>query len=322
MNKFDRIYELHDILKARRTPVSLADLTEKLECSQATVKRTIHKLRYEFDAPIENKGGGYLLKKDSQYRELPGLWFNSSELHALLAMHRLLEQSDPGLFRDKLSTLKNRIERLLASQGIDSAAALERFRILGPGFRTCAVNSFRKVADGVLRRRRLDISYHSRGENLQSERQVSPQKLIHYRSNWYMDAWCHQRRGLRVFALDRIRRVRISDQTAREIPAAELDRYFSPGYGIFAGPATDKAVLLFSPRQSRWAAEESWHPDQEGRFLADGSFELRLPYSDSTELIQDILRHSREVEVKEPPELRRQVARKLRAALARYEDEP
>ncbi|MFP3983712.1 MAG: helix-turn-helix transcriptional regulator [Desulfurivibrionaceae bacterium] len=319
MSKFDRIYELHDLLKARRTPVSLTDLTDRLECSEATVKRTIRKLREEFDAPISSRAEGYLLDKGSDYSELPGLWFNSSELYALLAMHRLLEQTDPGLFRDKLSSLRNRIEKILTSQGLDSAQFLQRFRILGPGFRNYAVDHFRLVADGVLRRCRLNISYHSRRENLQSEREVSPQRLIHYRNNWYLDGWCHRRRALRIFALDRIHRVKRSDREIKEIPAAELDRYFGSGYGIFAGLATEKAVLHFTRVQARWAAEESWHPDQEGRFLPDGSFELSLPYSDPTELIQDILRYSPGVEVKNPPELRREVADRLREALSQYE---
>lgn len=319
MSKFDRIYELHDLLKARRTPVSLTDLTDRLECSEATVKRTIRKLREEFDAPISSTAEGYLLDKGSEYSELPGLWFNSSELYALLAMHRLLEQSDPGLFRDKLSSLRNRIEKILTSQGLDSAQFLQRFRILGPGFRNYAVDSFRRVADGVLSRCRLNITYHSRRENLRSEREVSPQRLIHYRNNWYLDGWCHQRRALRIFALDRIRRVGISDKKIKEIPAAELDRHFSSGFGIFAGPATATAVLHFTPVQARWAAEESWHPDQNGRFLPDGSFELTLPYSDPTELIREILRYSPGVEVRDPPELRREVARKLREALSQYE---
>ncbi len=319
MSKFDRIYELHDLLKARRTPISLADLADRLECSEATIKRTIRKLRDEFDAPISSREGGYLLEKNSEYQELPGLWFNSSELYALLAMHRLLEQSDPGLFRDKLSALKNRIDRILSSQGLDSARALDRFRILGPGFRTYAVDNFRRAADGVLRRLRLEISYHSRSQDHQSEREVSPQRLIHYRGNWYLDAWCHLSGGLRVFALDRIRQVRLLEEKAREIPATELDSHFGQGYGIFAGPASATAVLHFSPLQARWAAEESWHPAQEGRMLPDGSYELRLPYSDPTELTQDILRYSPGVEVKGPPELRRRVARCLRDALAQYE---
>ena len=50
----------------------------------------------------------------------------------------------------------------------------------------------------------------------------------------------------------------------------------------------------------------------------DGSYELRIPYSDPRELIMDILKHGAEVEVIKPEALRRDVAECLRQATAKY----
>ena len=49
---------------------------------------------------------------------------------------------------------------------------------------------------GALMRRRLAIAYHGRERDATTVRKVSPQRLTHYRDNWYLDAWCHSRRGL------------------------------------------------------------------------------------------------------------------------------
>ena len=68
-------------------------------------------------------------------------------------------------------------------------------------------------------------------------------------------------------------------------------------------------------------AEEQWHPQQEGRILADGSYELRIPYADPRELVMDILKHGAEVEVIAPPELRREVAQQLCKAAEKYTTE-
>ncbi len=65
-------------------------------------------------------------------------------------------------------------------------------------------------------------------------------------------------------------------------------------------------------------AAEAWHPKQEGRFEADGSYLLRLPYSDPRELVMDVLRHVPEVEVVEPVELRQEVAERLRAGVEKF----
>jgi predicted DNA-binding transcriptional regulator YafY len=78
------------------------------------------------------------------------------------------------------------------------------------------------------------------------------------------------------------------------------------------------AVLRFSPQRARWVAAEQWHPRQRSRTEADGAYVLELPYSDSRELLMDILKHGAHVEVLAPVELRDQVADALRAAAATY----
>ena len=54
MDKFDRIYQLHDVLRDRRTPISRADLMSKLECSEPTIFRLIRILRDFLGAPLKH----------------------------------------------------------------------------------------------------------------------------------------------------------------------------------------------------------------------------------------------------------------------------
>jgi predicted DNA-binding transcriptional regulator YafY len=147
---------------------------------------------------------------------------------------------------------------------------------------------------------------------------VSPQRLVHYRYNWYLDAWCHVRKDLRVFAVDSIRQARVDEKPAREITDAELDRVLGAGYGIFAGAETETAVLRFVPASARWVADEVWHSQQVGRIESDGSYVLELPFSREPELVMDLLRHGAGVEVLAPPGLRARVAAELEAAARQY----
>ena len=91
------------------------------------------------------------------------------------------------------------------------------------------------------------------------------------------------------------------------------------GYGIYAGGTQQWAVLLFDVQAAQWAGREEWHPDQLGRWLDDGRFELRLPYVDDTELVMDLLRQGEQVQVLEPPALVAAVRASLAAAAALYE---
>ena len=325
MDKFDRFYDLIAILKARHYPISLHNLARELECAPATAKRLIKKLREELDAPIilisDRKAGGYFLERrndEHEQYELPGLWFNPSELFALLAMQQLLGRTEPGFFQDKFASLRNKVEKLLAVHKWPGALPLERIRILGLGCRPGRPRHFRNAAHGVLQRRRLRLVYLGRADDRETNRTVSPQRLIYYRDNWYLDAWCHEREEFRTFTLDRVRDIRLQEAPARDFTSEELDRHFATGYGIFAGPAGETAILRFTPDRARWVADEQWHPEQQGRVLPDGSYELRLPYADARELILDILRYGPDVEVIGPEHLRRTVRNRLRQALARY----
>jgi predicted DNA-binding transcriptional regulator YafY len=179
---------------------------------------------------------------------------------------------------------------------------------------------FQALCQALLSRHRVDMTYYSRPADRSSERRVSPQRLIYYRDNWYLDAWCHLRDGLRSFSVDAIERLAITAEPAIEVDEAELNRELESGYGIFSGSVTQQALLRFSPESARWVARETWHPEQRGEYDAEGYYLLRLPYSQDTELVMDILKHGAEVEVLEPSALRQKVRRRIADMQAVYTD--
>ena len=90
------------------------------------------------------------------------------------------------------------------------------------------------------------------------------------------------------------------------------------GYGIFAGRKLTWAKLKFSPLAARWVASQNWHPKQKGSTDKEGAYHLEIPYADDRELLMDILKFGPDVEVLEPPALRKRVAEQLTAAAKHY----
>src|SRR4030067_2182248 len=82
--------------------------------------------------------------------------------------------------------------------------------------RNVALECSQTVACALLQRNSLHISYHGRGNDETSSREISPQRLIHYRDNWYLDAWCHSRNALRSFAVERITAAKALPQRCRD----------------------------------------------------------------------------------------------------------
>jgi predicted DNA-binding transcriptional regulator YafY len=326
MDRTERFYKIHQLLAAREA-VRIGEFLDALGVSRATFKRDLEYMRDRLNAPIEwdRERRGYRFAggaTEAARYQLPGLWFNPSEIRALLTMQHLLADLQPGLLEPQVKPLRARLRALLGS-GEHSAEEIERrIRIIHLGARTLALPQFERVATAVLDRKRLHIVYVSRSSNERTERDISPQRLVHYRENWYCDAWCHLRQDLRSFAVDAIQSAEPLGEKAKSVPDRELDEVLASGYGIFSGRKTAWAKLRFTAERARWVSAERWHPGQKGRFEPDGSFVLELPFSDHRELAMDILRHGPHVEVLEPATLREAVKEQLAAALARYSSRP
>ena len=320
-----RLYRIETLIRARGH-ISFKALMGELEVSRATLKRDLEYLRSRLGAPIEydRERNGYGFAKTGYAgprHELPGLWFDEAELYSLLMAQQLLAGLDTdGLLSRHLQPLLDRIHQLLGSgQGSDAADMLmNRVRIVSAARRPVPSRFFERVSAALLQRRRLRLRYMTRARREVSERDVSPQRLVHYRNTWYLDAWCHRVDALRRFALDAIEEAALLEQPADEVATQQVEAAMDAGYGIYAGGVRQWAVLRFSAQAAQWASREEWHPEQQGRWLPDGGYEMRLPYVDDTELLMDVLRQGAQVRVIEPPALVKAVRERLQACAALY----
>jgi len=331
MDRTERFYRIELLIK-QKAGVSFDQLLQELEVSPATLKRDLQYLRDRMDAPI------VYARDDNVYRfadgvpagagarpgaakshELPGVWFSEKELHALLTMHQLIAGlDDGGVLGRHLQPLLDKLHGMLGASGDEAQALMRRVRIVNPAKRAVASRWFEEAVSAVLNRRRLLIGYYTRSKRSESERVLSPQRLLHYRNTWYLDAWCHASEGLRRFALDAVRSARLLDEPARELPLQAVEDALDQGYGIFGGARLRWATLHFSADAAQWVAQEEWHPQQRVLAQADGSLRMRLPYSEPTELVMDVLRHGPNVRVLAPTELVDLVRTQLQQTLQAY----
>lgn len=324
MDRTERFYKIEGLLRQHKA-VSFDRLLSELEVSRSTLVRDLAYMRERLHMPIVwDKAAGYRLTESHTHAErthqLPGLWFSSAEIHALLTMQHLLLNLDAGgVLTPHVAPLIKRLNTLLEDGADRDAEQLRRrVRIIGLAQRAVQPTHFQRVGTALVRRKRLALRYQARGSGQATEREVSPLRLVHYRGNWHLDAWCHLRNELRNFALDAIVDAHLLDVAATDVPDAELQALFAPSYGIFSGNSIEWAQLRFTPERARWIATEQWHPEQKGEWQTDGSYLLRIPYADHRELIMDVLKHGEHCEVLGPPGLRAQVMEQVRAMAGKY----
>lgn len=323
MDRTERFYKIQKMLSDRKL-VTTEQFLKELEISRATFRRDLEYLRDRLGAPIEWDAelGGYQLQNipGESLSALPGLWLNEFEIHSLLSVIELLRNIDPeGLIGSQVNPIRERLEKLLEKGDYSAREVARRIRITTIARRNTPTQFFELVAHALLARKRLQITHLGRQDNRLSEREISPQRLVYYRDNWYLDAFCHNKDDLRTFAMDALEAVTLLDRPAVSIEEADLRSELESGYGIFAGAKQEIARLKFSPFRARWVSKEVWHPEQKGEIKEDGSYILSIPYSDERELVLDILRQGAQVEVISPKSLRASVKRAIEAAVEIYQ---
>jgi len=320
MTKTARVYKIELLIRSRGC-VSFKTLQDELEVSRATLKRDLDYLRDQLQAPIEydRHSNGWRLATDQRggkRHELPGLWFSEKELYALLMASRLLGELDTeGTVSRELAPLLERVHELLGATDGDLKTLMRRVKLINPAKRVVESRFFELVGEALMKRRRVRMTYHSRGRGDVSEREVSPQRLVHYRNTWYLDAWCHQREKVLRFALDAVQQAALLPSRARDVPIRQVEAEMDGGYGVYAGSTPHWVTLSFSPQAAQWVSREEWHPMQRGRWTEEGRYELQVPYTDPTELAMDVMRHGDGVRIEaDSGELKAMVSEKVRRA--------
>ena len=244
MDRSERFYKIQGMLQNRGV-VRTQEFLDELEVSKATFKRDLEYLRDRMRAPIvyDRHEEAYRFDMgvaDKELWQLPGLLVHG--------------RGDAGAAHDGQAARRPAARR--AERGRRAAAQTaarpcssprqhsaddiaKRIRILAIGSRKVEPAHFRALSTALLSRRRLRIRHQRRQDGEVLEREVSPQRLVHYRDNWYLDAWCHKRQAVRTFGVDAIEAVAVSDK------AAEGRRRRRRSTAI------SRAVMAFSPAARR-----------------------------------------------------------------------
>lgn len=318
MQKSLRIPKLINYLKTCRLPVSLARLSQEFGLSEKTIRRDIKEIGIERNAPWVIYFSKVHLDKPLEYSlELEHFWFKKQEMESLFTLNQIIQQLVPGSLKHQLEPFKKRIDDLLTGNNQKHSLG-EKVKLIEIADRDISAQVFQTATQGLLENKCLQIDFWQRSTNKTTHRKISPQKLVRYRDNWLLDAYCHLRKGLRSFPLETITVIQLLDEQAISFSEKELQQHFQSSYGIFAGEADKLAIIKFSSFISRWVQYENWHPKQVGHWDSQQNYQLHIPYHHDQELIQDILKYAEHAEVISPIELREKIQQKLKNAQQVY----
>ena len=270
MDRTERFYKIEMLIRSRGS-VPFTALMDELGVSRATLKRDLEYLRERLDAPIvyDRFANGYSMRPDARDQrqvkhELPGVWFSEREIHALLTMHQLIQGLDEGgVLARHLQPLLDKLHGMLGASDAEAKELMKRVKIMSAARRPVIGKHFELIGSAITHRKRVQMRYWVRSRREETERSVSPQRLVHWRNTWYLDAWCHTSDALRRFALDAILDAGLLDQRAKDVALKTIEAQLDAGYGVFSGAKVQWATLQFTPEAAQWVQHEQWHPKQQ-----------------------------------------------------------
>jgi predicted DNA-binding transcriptional regulator YafY len=300
--------------------VTVEDAAADLDCTVRTIWRDLRVLEDAgfpiYDDPgADGKRSVWRVRDDFKQR-LP-LKLTLSELASLVMSRDLLAPVGASVLGLAVTAAYDKIVGVLSKDArdlLDEMRQMIGVRLLGAKLQSPVEEFVPRLQTALVERRMVRIRYHSFHRNEESERTIDPYHLTYFNGGLYLVAYCHLRKSIRIFAVERVRAIDV--ERTKFMPPADFDvaRYLNNALGILRGEIVTVRVA-FVAAVARYIRERLWHPSQQFRDLSDGRLEVTLKVADTLEVRRWILGYGVQAEVLEPAALR-EALRAEAAALA------
>lgn len=287
-----------------------------------TIRRDLEALEAAgFPLVTERVDGQTRWKLMEGYRHIPALTFSATELVALSLSRHLLKPLDGTQIQASLTSALNKAAAALPPRARAYIRQLQDLLAvrLGPHKR---YGQHRQTIDRLTRaiaeRRTVQMRYYSASRNRMTRREVEPYRLVYAGGALYLIANDYLRRGVRTFAVERIRSLALTDHPYQMPLGFDASAYLHDALIVMHGRPI-AVELLFDKRRAAWVKDRLWHPSQHLTRLKDGRLRMSLRVADTPELVGWVLSFGSGVQVVKPLELRQKVreeAQKIRRATA------
>ena len=300
----------------------MAELAREMECSERTIWRDLQDLEAAgFLLSGQKEEGRSRVGFAAGYRSQLPLPLSYSELIFLYLSQGYLQSLQGTPLQEPCGSFFARIQTGLSAPMIQFLEELEAvIPIQGPRTQADLASNplIEQISQAIMDRQTLEIDYRSASRDKVTCRKIDPYRLWSQESFLYLIAYCHLRKKVLVFIMDRIRAARPTSETFALPERFLFEEYVKESFGQRIQGEVVRVEILFSPNQARWVGERIWHPSQKMQYQLDGSLLMSLEVGDTLELKRWILGFGQEAEVLEPKELREAIRKEAEALLDKY----
>lgn len=326
MSRNDQVTRQWHLLRQLESPggVTLRQLADRLPADYSKHLRTLRRDLAALEAagfPLvtERVDGLTRWKLLEGYRRVPALTFSATELMALMFSRDLLKPLDGTQLQASLESAMNKAAAALPAPGLAYVRRLHELFSVGLG----AHKTYRKhrgiidrLTQAIDKRRTVQMRYYSASRNTNTRREVNSYHIRYAAGALYLIAYCHWRRDVRLFAVERIRSLSLTDHPYQMPLGFDVESYVQDALVVMRGRRID-VELLFAKPTAAWMKDRIWHPSQRLTMLKNGRVRMFLQVANTRELVGWILSFGSGVRVVKPESLRALVRAEAREILRR-----
>lgn len=315
--KYSQAGRLHSIIRLLelRRGLTLEELAEECNVDKRTIHRdlkAVEEAGYTLTSEWQNNRKIYSFLTKS--RNIPPITFTLNQLLTLYLLRSSGSYLSATPFQADIDELFQGIHSALPDR---LAAHLERVaRVSLPLLH--GVRDYSRAAAHVAELRRallqqfsIRLTYAKKGSEQSADYAFDPYTLVFHKEGIYLLGYAHNRKGMRLFALERIRGVEVTRQRFEIPPEYSPEEHFSQAFGVVRD-APMRVRVRFSPEVAHTVRERIWMPGQRIGTEKDGHVVLEFEAAGEMEIISWVLSYGAHAELLEPPELRRKIKLQVR----------
>jgi predicted DNA-binding transcriptional regulator YafY len=312
MPRNDQLIRQWQLLRLLESPrgVTLDEIAQRLPPDYPRHIRTIRRDLEALEAggfPLVNERieGRVRWRLMDGVRQAPALSFSPTELMALVISRSLLRPLAGTEIQAALESAMTKASRLLPAGSLDYVRQVQNVFAVGLGpHKTYKAHrdTIDRLTQAIAKKRTVQMRYYSASRLRMTRREVDPYRLWYASGGLYLVGYCHLRKEPRMFAVERMRAVTLTDHPYQLPLSFDLEAFVQNALTVMRGRPIDVA-LRFDKATAAWAKDRLWHPSQNIAPLKNGGMTMTLTVADSRELVGWILSFGGGVRVIRPPSL-------------------
>jgi len=322
----DQITRQWHLLRFLESPrgVTLDELKAKLPADYARHARTVRRDLEALEAagfPLINErvDGQVRWRLIEGARQAPAFAFSPTELMALVMSRALLKPLEGTHIQAALDSAMTKASSLLPPASLTYVQEVQNLFAVGLGpHKTYKQHreTIDRLTHAIDKQRTIQVRYFSASRNRVTRREIDPYRLWYASGGLYLIGHCHVRKEPRLFAVERMKAVAVTDHPYQLPLGFDLEAFVQDALTVMRGPRIE-VELLFNKATAAWAKDRMWHASQQITRTAGGTLRMTLTVADSRELVGWILSFGSGVRVIRPAALRDAVVKEAQHIAAK-----